>query len=295
MPARAAVRNVAVMTTALSSTPPRTIAGGDGLQLHVREWGDRAGPPILFIHGWSQSHLCWCKQYESALADRFHLVAFDLRGHGMSQAPADAARYTDDRLWADDVAAVIDAFALDGAVLVGWSYGAFVACDYVRHHGDARIAAIDLVGGAVVLGPAAFGTLIGPGFLDPFAGATAEDLPTNIQAMRDFMRGCTAKPLPPEEFETQLCASTGVPAHVRADLVAREIDDLDVLAALDVPLLVTHGHADRVVLPAMAERVLDACPHAQASWYDGVGHAPHLEEPERFNRELADLTSRCAT
>ena len=33
-------------------------------------------------------------------------------------------------------------------------------------------------------------------------------------------------------------------------------------------------------------------PAAEASWYDGVGHAPHLEEPERFNRELAELTRR---
>ena len=61
------------------------------------------------------------------------------------------------------------------------------------------------------------------------------------------------------------------------------------LRALEVPLLVTHGRADTVVLPAMAEHVVDMCPTAEASWYDGVGHVPHLEEPERFNRELADL------
>ena len=44
--------------------------------------------------------------------------------------------------------------------------------------------------------------------------------------------------------------------------------------------------------PAMAEHVLATCPTAKASWYDDVGHAPHLEEPERFNRELAELTRR---
>jgi non-heme chloroperoxidase len=46
------------------------------------------------------------------------------------------------------------------------------------------------------------------------------------------------------------------------------------------------------VLPAMAEHVLATCPTAEISWYDGVGHAPHLEEPERFNRELAALGRR---
>jgi pimeloyl-ACP methyl ester carboxylesterase len=85
-----------------------------------------------------------------------------------------------------------------------------------------------------------------------------------------------------------------VAPQIRASLAAREIDGDDVLRALDVPVLVTHGRADTVVLPAMAEHVLATCPAAEASWYDGVGHAPHLEEPGRFNRELAELTRTCA-
>ena len=66
------------------------------------------------------------------------------------------------------------------------------------------------------------------------------------------------------------------------------------LRSLDVPLLVTHGREDSVVLPAMAEHVLDTCPTAEASWYEDVGHVPHLEDPERFNRELAELTRRAS-
>ena len=62
------------------------------------------------------------------------------------------------------------------------------------------------------------------------------------------------------------------------------------VAAMQVPLLVTQGRADSVVLPAMAEHVLATCPTAEASWYDGTGHVPHLEDPRRFNRELAELT-----
>ena len=68
--------------------------GGGGLRLHVREWGNADGPPILFMHGLSQNHLCWDKQYDSALADEFRIVAFDLRGHGMSEAPLDQDHYT---------------------------------------------------------------------------------------------------------------------------------------------------------------------------------------------------------
>ena len=269
-----------------------TVRGGGGLGLHVREWGRADGPPILFLHGWSQSHLCWARQYQSALAEEFRLVACDLRGHGMSEAPPEPDRYTDGRLWADDVAAIVEQLRLDRPVLVGWFYGGFIICDYLRAHGPDRVAAIDFVAGAVMLGEAAFGTLIGPGFLDHFADATSDDLPTSIWGMRALVRTFPAKPFPPDEVETLLCSAMTVPARIRASLVAREIDGDDVLRALRVPLLVTQGRADTVVLPAMAEHVLATCPTAEASWYDGVGHTPHLEAPERFNRELAELTRR---
>ena len=269
-----------------------TVRGGGGLRLHVREWGKADGPPILFIHGWSQNHLCWARQYESALAREFRLVAWDLRGHGMSEAPLEPGHYTDGRLWAEDVAAIIKELHLDRPVLVGWSYGAFVICDYVHAYGQDRIAAIDFVEGAVKLGEAAFGTLIGPGFLDHFADATADDLPTNIGAIRSFVRACVVKPVPDDDLETAVCWNIVVPAAIRANLAAREIDYDDILGALKVPVLVTQGRADSVVLPAMAEHVLATCPTAEASWYEGTGHVPHLEEPERFNRELAALTRR---
>jgi pimeloyl-ACP methyl ester carboxylesterase len=270
------------------------VRGGGGLRLHVREWGKPEGPPILFIHGWSQNHLCWAKQCESGLADEFRLVAYDLRGHGMSEQPLEPEAYTDGRLWADDVAAIIDELRLDRAVVVGWSYGAFVICDYVRSYGQGRIAAINFVEGAVKMGEAAFGTFIGPAFLDHFVGATADDLPTNISAMRSFVRACIVKQVSTDDLETAICWNVVVPAAVRANLGARELDFDDVLRALEAPLLVTHGRGDSVVLPAMAEHVLATCPTAVASWYEGVGHVPHLEESERFNRELAELTRRGA-
>jgi non-heme chloroperoxidase len=268
------------------------VEGGGGVRLHVREWGRADGPPVVFIHGWSQNHLCWERQYESALRDEFRLVAYDLRGHGMSEAPPGPGPYTDDRLWADDLAAVIDGLGLEHAVLVGWSYGAFVICDYIRAYGQRRVAAVNFVEGAVKLGEAAFGTLIGPGFLDHFVDLTADDLPANIRGLRAFLRACLAKPVPAEDFETALCWNMAVAPRVRASLAAREIDGDDVLRGVAVPVLVTQGRSDTVVLPAMAEHILATCPTAEASWYDGVGHVPHLEEPGRFNRELAALTRR---
>jgi len=89
----------------------QTVKGAAGVNLHVREYGKSTGVPILLIHGWSQSNLCWSKQYESALKDDARIVALDLRGHGMSDAPAEIDQYTDGDKWADDIAAVIDELA----------------------------------------------------------------------------------------------------------------------------------------------------------------------------------------
>jgi non-heme chloroperoxidase len=277
---------------AVQISKTHTITGGGGLRLHVREWGKASGPPIVFIHGWSQCHLCWRNQVESALQDEFRLVAFDLRGHGMSQAPLESRHYTRGELWADDLAAVIGELQLDRPVLVGWSYGAFVICDYVRAYGQDRVGALAFVGGAVRLGEAAFGTLIGPGFLDHFVGAVADDLPTNVAAMRGLVRAFSAAPLPADEVETLLASSMIVPPHIRANLAARELDCDDVLRSLAVPLLVAHGRGDTIVLPAMAEHVLAVCPTATAAWYEDAAHVPHLEDPARFNRELAELARR---
>ena len=58
---------------------------------------------------------------------------------------------------------------------------------------------------------------------------------------------------------------------------------------LAVPVPVTHGQEDAIVLPSMAKHTLTVCPAATASWYDGVGHMPFWEAPDRFDRELAGL------
>jgi pimeloyl-ACP methyl ester carboxylesterase len=210
----------------------------------------------------------------------------------MSEAPADAASYTDGRSWADDLAAVIDHLGLDRPVLVGWSYGAFVIGDYLRVHGEDNVAALNFVGGAVKLGETAFGTLIGPGFLDHFGDLVSDDLPTNIRGLRGLIDGFTVEPLSADDRETLLCAGMVVPAAIRAHLGARNLDYDDVLRSLRVPLVVSQGRSDTIILPSMAQHMLDICPTAEASWYDGVAHTPFLESADRFNEELASLARR---
>jgi pimeloyl-ACP methyl ester carboxylesterase len=128
---------------------------------------------------------------------------------------------------------------------------------------------------------------IGPGFLENAPAACGADLPTNIAAMRRFVRALFATPIADDDFEVVLAFNMVVPPSVRAFLIQRELDFTSVLERTEVPMLVTQGRSDRHVLPAMADYVRTHCRTAELSSYDGVGHASFLEEPERFNRELA--------
>ena len=102
-----------VHSTAIEPVREYDIRGGGGSNLRAHEWGHRNGPAILFVHGWSQCDMCWDAQVQSPLAERFRMVTFDCRGHGMSAKPLDPGCYADERLWADDLAAVIEQTGLD--------------------------------------------------------------------------------------------------------------------------------------------------------------------------------------
>jgi len=263
------------------------ITSADGLNLHVREVGNPDGIPLLLIHGWSQSALCWRRQFDSELTRDFRLIAPDLRGHGQSDKPLGDAHYQQARHWAGDVDAVMRALGLDQPVLVGWSFGSLVAGLYVQAFGDGQIAGINVVGGACRVSPAAIGTLLGTVFVDVLPKVTSDDLAANIDGVRQFLDACFVAPLSPADRETVLAFNIIVPPHVRNALLGRPIDTTGALGKLRKPLLVSHGRADAITLPAMAELMLASCPHATASWYDAVGHGPFIEAPARFNAELA--------
>lgn len=266
-----------------------TVIGGGGTRLHVREWGRADAPPILFVHGWSQHHLAWRRQLQSALADEFRLVAMDLRGHGMSEAPTDVGAYTDGELWAADIAAIIEQRGLVRPVLASWSFGGFVISDYLRVHGDAAIAGINYVGWGVVMGNTeAELRFVGRGFHDFYEGAISEDMPTAIAAMRGFVHACLGGPIAQDDLETLIACNVMVPRFTRWAITQRKaIDFTPVIASLSVPILATYGTRDTVALPIAGEHIVAVCKHARGSFYEEAGHAPFLEYPERFNRELA--------
>src|SRR6201994_3519309 len=176
---------------------PITVKTPDGLTISAQEWGNPAGPEILFIHGFSQSHLSWMRQVDSDLAKEFRLITYDLRGHGNSDKPLDPTRYRDSKAWGDEVQAVIDTAGLKHPVLVGWSYAGRVISDYVATHGADKLAGINFVDASIKFIPEFVGDN-----LKNQAPMASNDLATNIAATRAFVHGCFEKQPTADDFET---------------------------------------------------------------------------------------------
>jgi pimeloyl-ACP methyl ester carboxylesterase len=254
----------------------------DGLTISAQDWGNPAGPEIVFIHGFSQSHLSWIKQVTSDLAKDFHMVTYDLRGHGDSDKPFEPERYKDSKAWADELQAVMDATSLKRPVLAGWSYGGRIMADYLKIHGTARLAGLNYVDAGQKADPA----FVGPN-LKNLPLMASEDMAVNIAATRDFLHGCFSKQPTQDEYETMLAFNMMVPPKVRLGLSNRPLDIDDILRNLKLPVLVTHGAEDKNSNLIAAEYTAKMIPGAKLSVYQGIGHSPFFEDAPRFNAELA--------
>jgi non-heme chloroperoxidase len=267
-----------------------TITGGGGVQLHVVETGNPGGRPILFIHGFSQCWLAWNRQLNSDLADRYRLVAMDMRGHGLSEKPRDG--YADSRLWADDVDAVIHALKLDRPVLCGWSYGTLVILDYLRHYGEEAVSGTSFVGGVTKLGSDEANSVITPEFLGLVPDLFGADTEASTRSLESLLRLCLAQEPSPEELYLMMGYNVSVPPYVRQALFSRSFDNDDLLPRLRRPVLIVHGAQDAIVRPAAADQHKARVASAQLEMMPNVGHAPFWEDAAAFNGHLRAFCER---
>jgi pimeloyl-ACP methyl ester carboxylesterase len=263
----------------------------DGARIAYRDSG--RGTPIVLLHG-LMAHAGFFEK-QAPLAARHRLVAIDLRGHGASAAPG--ARPTVERM-AADVAELAAALDLAGAIGVGWSLGATVLWHVLAGPAGARFA------GAVVVDMTA--RVRNDDAWD--LGLSPEACEARAIAIRDtfesFARAAGqaifAQPVAPAhraladwaaaEFAGNDPAAIGA---VWASLVRQDVRAL--LARLQHPTLIVHGAKSQLYGADTAGHLVAALPQARAVRFEGSGHAPHLEEPELFNRTLEDFAARLST
>jgi pimeloyl-ACP methyl ester carboxylesterase len=286
---RACVRSKSVEEVSMKS---HRIVGGGGTQLHVVETGNPAGRSILFIHGLSQSWLTWRRQLSSELADDHRLVAIDMRGHGLSDKPRDA--YSESKLWADDVHAVIRDLRLDHPMLSGWSYGPLVILDYIRHYGEDSISGIQFIGGVTKLGSEAAISVLTPEFLSLVPGFFATDVAESVRSLDSLLGMCFTQELSAEDRYMMLGCCVSVPPYVRQGMFSRAFDNDDLLPKLQKPVLITHGAVDAIVKQAAVDQHKGAVAHAQVQIMANAGHGPFWDDAPMFNRDLRTFMRKAA-
>jgi pimeloyl-ACP methyl ester carboxylesterase len=263
------------------------ITTDDGVTLEVLEAG--AGPALLLVHGFGGAKEDFTDHVD-ALAARHHVITFDHRGHGESDAPDDPAAYSLDRL-AADVLAVADALDVERFQLLGHSMGGMVARRVVLADA-ARVEALVLMDTSpgpvpgidrdVVEMAAIIGLEQGKDTLKPLLDEAATlDTPAYLRllAERPGYR----------EFEDYKWASLSV---VMWATLVREIasqpDELALLASLSCRTLVIVGEQDGPFLEP-SRQMAATIPDAELVIVPDAGHSPQFENPQAWFMALDEF------
>lgn len=247
-----------------------------GVMLHCIDSGpDRAAETVLFLHGYGDS---WLAAQPSLpfLPPGWRVIAPDQRGHGRSESPPDGY---DIPTLAADAAALLEEAGVAGATLVGHSMGSFVAQQLALDH-PARVRRLVLVGAGASIAGAARDEI--EAALEGFA----DEVPREF--IDEFYASVVAKPLPPDFVAALVSESVRMPARVWRALIASfaHFDTRPALARIRVPTRIVWGDADGFFDRGDQERLLAGIASSTLSVYEGCGHCPNWEEPERFAREL---------
>jgi pimeloyl-ACP methyl ester carboxylesterase len=230
-----------------------------------------SGPTVLLSHAYSTDHRLWDPTVP-ALADRFQVVTWDLRGHGDSDSPEDPAEYTVERVMGDMVA-LLDHVGADTAVVAGLSLGGFLSLEFLLAHPE-RVRALMLMS-------------TGPGFRKDSArdgwNATAERF-----AQRYDEKGLDALPKATETAVARHRSAAGLARASRGYFSQRDARVIDSLPSIAVPTLVVVGDND-AGYQAASDYMASKIPGARKVVIPDAGHAANLENPEPFNRAVLDF------
>jgi non-heme chloroperoxidase len=233
--------------------------------------------PIVFLHGWPDSWFSFSRMLP-LLSDSRRVIAVDQRGFGDSDRPDAGYAIAD---LADDIVAFLDALSVQRAVLVGHSFGSFVARSVAGGH-PGRISALVLIGTGYSAVNAVTREL----------QVALRDLPNPIpvEFARQFQSSTVHHPVPPEFFERIIEESLKLPPHLWRLLIDRllEYDDVAQLAGVTAPTLLLWGSEDALFSREDQHRLLATLPSAQLKVYEDTGHCPNWERPEQV---AADITA----
>lgn len=264
----------------------------NGVKLHAEMDGPaKATGTLVLLHGFTGSAAAWGNHIDMLATNGLRLIALDLLGHGESDAPADARRYTIEHCRTD----IIDALRALGvreneAILLGYSMGGRIAL-YSTFSGFFRALILESASPGLATEAErgqrrqqdeALAERIERGGVANFV-AYWEQLP--LFASQQALPIATRELLRQQRLRNRAVGLAnslrGVGTGAQPALYAR-------LPELDLPILLIAGEQDEK-FRAIARRMAWMLPRAQLEIVPGAGHTIHLEQPDTFDRLVRDF------
>lgn len=261
------------------------------------------GVPLLLLHGLGANKLSFIPTLDG-LADRFEVHALDLPGFGKSSKPLPTARRYSPGWFAEMVRGYLIRNRIRDAYVVGNSMGGRIATELALRH-PAQVRGIVGLGSAVAFDEWQRVARLLKVVRYEWAGALPVALKTRwiesgmVELFHDPSRipsanmraGAedVARSLKERGYRMAVAAAA---RHLAAERATGDRGYWAQLGELTVPSMWIWGRQDRLVHHRYAARVREALPHAHVEVWDGVGHVPQFEVPERTNEAVAAFAAR---
>lgn len=280
--------------TPINLTYAHTLSTADGSTIYYETAG-KSGDPIIFIPGWTMSHVVFEKQI-TYFSQHYHVIAMDPRGQGLSSTrypPNDPSKNAYDQ-HGEDIADLIDALGLKHMILVGWSFGCYDAYAYMRLKGTSNIKAFVCIDAA----PKARGgkeDWIAPVTLSSKAELT-EQMARRDQFMPEWAQSMVDRSLTDEERNTLVDISLQTPSPIALSLL---LDALDADYSPEAILLAESGVPSLNVVPKLRAKSAENWINTHAPDIGlmvlGEKHMMFWEYPEQFNIAVAGFLEHAKT
>jgi 3-oxoadipate enol-lactonase len=249
------------------------------LVVHYELGGRRDGPVVLFANSIGTNLQVWAPQ-AAALAERYRVLRYDMRGHGLTDCPP--GPYTMAQL-GDDARALLDALDIESAHVCGLSIGGLVAQRLAATAPD-RVRSLVLCDTANVIGPPSrWDDRIAAVSKSGLAGMAETVLKVWFTA--DFLAAHpdTARGMANMLARTPLEGYLGC-CHALRDADLRADD-----ARIACPTLVVVGDQDASTSPAMARELCAAIKGARLEIIAQAAHIPTIEQPAALSRLILNF------
>jgi non-heme chloroperoxidase len=265
----------------------------DGTSLHVKDVGN--GRPVVLIHGWPLTGDMFEYQSLALIEAGFRVITYDRRGFGQSSHPATGYNYD---IFADDLAAVLEAGEISDATLVGFSMGGGEIARYLSRHGPARVRQAVLVSSVV---PYLLKDDSNPDGVDysQFQGMKDQIRKDRFAFLQSFAKsfygvGWVSSPVSQGVLDWSFIQAVMASPKATIDCVDAfgTTDFRPDLAAFTMPTLIIHGTADKTVpIDISARAAARGIPHAQLIEYEGEAHGLFASAADRLTSDLLRFVS----